>query len=253
MDPRFSLKLYPRKDNVYKGKPSLDFVAIGARVYIDRRKGKCEGFNRWVIHAIIGIVVGTIAFGMGFVEEKLAVFHADYTQDMLNEGFTLVEAYGFWVGFSICMAFLAAFVTVIIGPYAAGSGVPEVMGLLNGVNYHGSINVLTLFAKIIGVVLAVVANLCVGKEGPLVHIGAIVGTMIPYMPLDGFKCFRNDADKRTFMAAGSSAGVSAAFGAPIGGALFTYEISKPNTFWSFSMLWRVFFTSAISTFTLGFW
>jgi len=77
MDPRFSLKLYPRKDNVYKGKPSLDFVAIGARVYIDRRKGKCEGFNRWVIHAIIGIVVGTIAFGMGFVEEKLAVFHAD--------------------------------------------------------------------------------------------------------------------------------------------------------------------------------
>ena len=53
------------------------------------------------------------------------------------------------------------------------------------------------------------------------------------------------------IAAGASAGVSAAFGAPIGGALFSYEISKPNTFWTFSMLWRVFTACAICTFLLG--
>ena len=53
------------------------------------------------------------------------------------------------------------------------------------------------------------------------------------------------------MSAGSSGGVAAAFGAPIGGTLFTYEISKPTTFWTFSMLWRVFFTAAVSVFTLG--
>jgi len=45
--------------------------------------------------------------------------------------------------------------------------------------------------------------------------------------------------------------VAAAFGAPIGGALFTYEISKPNTFWTFSMLWRVFFATSIAVFTLS--
>jgi len=45
--------------------------------------------------------------------------------------------------------------------------------------------------------------------------------------------------------------VSAAFGAPIGGALFSYEISKPNTFWTFSMLWRVFASCSICTFLLG--
>ena len=53
------------------------------------------------------------------------------------------------------------------------------------------------------------------------------------------------------IAAGASAGVSAAFGAPIGGALFSYEISKPNTFWTFSMLWRVFASCSITTFLLG--
>ena len=45
--------------------------------------------------------------------------------------------------------------------------------------------------------------------------------------------------------------MSAAFGSPIGGALFTYEISKPTTFWTFSMLWLTFFASAISTLTLA--
>lgn len=38
---------------------------------------------------------------------------------------------------------------------------------------------------------------------------------------------------REFLAAGISAGVSVAFGAPIGGALFAYEISGPATFWTF--------------------
>lgn len=53
------------------------------------------------------------------------------------------------------------------------------------------------------------------------------------------------------MAGGASAGVSAAFGAPIGGALFSYELSRPATFWTFSMLWRIFFCCSISTFTLS--
>ena len=46
--------------------------------------------------------------------------------------------------------------------------------------------------------------------------------------------------------------MSAAFGSPIGGALFAYEISKPTTFWTFRTLWLVFFTSAVSTLTLAF-
>lgn len=141
--------------------------------------------------------------------------------------------------------------TVYYGPYAAGSGVPEVMGMLNGVNGGGAVYVASLITKAVGVTFAVLGNLCVGKEGPLVHIGAICGLLCPYMPFEIFRCFHNDSDKRTFMSAGCSAGVAAAFGAPIGGTLFTYEISKPTTFWTFSMLWRVFFTAAMSCFTLG--
>ena len=141
--------------------------------------------------------------------------------------------------------------TIYIGPGANGSGIAEIMGLLNGINYPGAIGVRTLFVKIFGTIFAVSGGLTIGKEGPLAHIGANVGALMCHLPIKGFETLRNDVIKRQMIAAGASAGVSAAFGAPIGGALFSYEISKPNTFWTFSMLWRVFAACSICTFLLG--
>jgi len=83
------------------------------------------------------------------------------------------------------------------------------------------------------------------------HIGAILGVLVLYLPIKAFEEFQNDHERRIFMAAGSAAGVSAAFGAPIGGTLFAYEISTPNTFWTFSMLWKVFLCAGVSTFSLA--
>jgi len=143
--------------------------------------------------------------------------------------------------------------TIYIGPGAAGSGIAECMAYLNGVNYPGFIGYKVLFVKVVCVVLAISGALCVGKEGPLAHIGAIAGLAVIYLiPFKAFDYFKNDKEKREFVCAGISAGVSAAFASPIGGALFSYELSKPNTFWSFSMIWRTFFCSAVSTFTLSF-
>lgn len=47
--------------------------------------------------------------------------------------------------------------------------------------------------------------------------------------------------------------MAVAFGSPIGGALFVYELSKPNTFWQFKMIWKVFFSCCICCFTMAIW
>ena len=146
---------------------------------------------------------------------------------------------------------IACALTIYVGPGANGSGTVEIMGVLNGINYPKVIGYNTLFVKIFGTLFAVCGGLAVGKEGPLLHIGAIVSVLVCYMPFKSFRVLQNDVTKRQMMAAGGSCGVSCAFGAPIGGALFSYEISKPNTFWTFSMLWRVFFSTSIGTFTLS--
>jgi len=78
------------------------------------------------------------------------------------------------------------------------------------------------------------------------HIGANIGAAVAYLPLPKFDYLRNDWIKRELIAAGVSAGVSTAFGAPVGGSLFAYEMSKPNTFWRFGVLWKSFFSCALA-------
>jgi chloride channel 7 len=252
MDPRHSLKQYPRPDKVYQTKNSYNFEMMRSRIFVDRPYGKLEPYTRWIIHALIGILVGSIAFFMNIVEEFFAHLRSETTQHMIDAGGNIVWPYIFWACFALVFALIGVTMTVYYGPAAAGSGVPEVMAMLNGVQGGPATHVASLITKAVGVVCAVCGNLCVGKEGPMVHIGSICGFLIPYIPFDIFAPFRNDNDKRIFMAAGCSAGVAAAFGAPIGGTLFAYEISKPNTFWNFGMLWRIFFSCAMSVFTFGF-
>ena len=57
----------------------------------------------------------------------------------------------------------------------AGSGIPEVKGYLNGVRIVGVINIKTFIGKIISVTLGYASCLALGPEGPMVHIGAMIG------------------------------------------------------------------------------
>lgn len=147
--------------------------------------------------------------------------------------------------------FITALMVVYVSPTALGSGVAEAMGILNGVFYPDYISYKTLIVKFFGLALTVSAGICGGKEGPLIHMGSIVGFAATEIPLKCFRYFKNDTEKRKLLAVGTAAGVSAAFGAPIGGSLFAYEMSKPSTFWSFSLTWKIFFASSISTFVLS--
>jgi chloride channel 7 len=162
-----------------------------------------------------------------------------------------MAAWGVFLSLSVLFGGTAAVMTCFIGPGAAGSGIAELMAYFNGVHIPGLIGVKTLITKIFGTGLGVAASLAIGKEGPLAHIGAIVGHMVLYMPFDFCKFYQNDMCKREVAAAGAAAGVSAAFGSPIGGSLFVYEISRPSTYWTFELTWKIFFCSSISTFVLN--
>ena len=152
---------------------------------------------------------------------------------------------------SVTYVLIGSCLTILVAPSAMGSGVAEAMGLLNGVKYPGYISLKVMIVKFLGMALAVSGGICGGKEGPLIHIGSIMGQLCAFLPFKIFTYFRNDVERRKLQAVGIAAGVSAAFGSPIGGSLFAFELSKPDTFWTFSLTWKVFSAASFSTFILS--
>uniref|UniRef100_H2Z665 Chloride channel protein n=1 Tax=Ciona savignyi TaxID=51511 RepID=H2Z665_CIOSA len=158
---------------------------------------------------------------------------------------------------NLAFVLIAALLVVYGEPLAAGSGIPEIKCYLNGVKVRNVTRLRTLFCKAVGVLFSVSGGLLVGKEGPMIHSGGVIGGGVPQfqsLSIKNFKFnipyFRSDRDKRDFVSAGAAAGVAAAFGAPIGGVLFSLE--EGCSFWNQSLTWKTLFCTMTSTFTLNF-
>eukprot|EP00986_Skeletonema_menzelii_P009308 scaffold4203_cov148-Skeletonema_menzelii.AAC.2 len=208
-------------------------------------------------------------------EDQYAYYTADGYLDMNQDGIpdeqqegsggeeTDLNEYFFNFWHSPFLAFLfyqtvfaiMASLFVYIEPVSGGSGIPEVKCFLNGIDLPRIVRFKTLVCKVVGVTFSVAAGLPVGKEGPMVHSGSVVAAGISQgktrlwgkdTSFSKFSDFRNDREKRDFVACGAAAGVASAFGAPIGGVLFSLE--EGASYWSTKLTWRAFFCAMV---TLG--
>lgn len=103
---------------------------------------------------------------------------------------------------------------------AAGSGIPEIKTILSGFVIPHFLDLKVLVVKAVGATFAVATGMCLGKEGPFVHISTCAGYLVSSL----FPKYRENGRKmREMLSVACSAGLSVAFGAPIGGVLFSYE------------------------------
>jgi chloride channel 3/4/5 len=124
---------------------------------------------------------------------------------------------------------------------AAGSGVAEVRVILSGFVLHGYLGVKTLVLKTVGLIFSVASGLSLGKEGPYVHIATCIGNVACRL---FSKYNHNDAKRREVLSASAASGVGVAFGAPIGGFLFSLE--EISYFFPQKTLFRTFFCCIVS-------
>ncbi|KAF9438103.1 hypothetical protein BGZ76_009721 [Entomortierella beljakovae] len=132
-----------------------------------------------------------------------------------------------------------------IAYFGAGSGIPEVKTILGGFVIRGFLGFRTLMIKIIGLPLMVASGLNMGKQGPLVHIACCVGNIVCRI-FDKYN--RNDGKRREILSAASAAGVACAFGAPIGGVLFSLE--EVSYYFPSKTMWRTYFCALVSAVVL---
>ncbi len=101
-----------------------------------------------------------------------------------------------------------------ISTAAAGSGIPDVKGWLNGSSIPGLFQMKTFVVKLVGVIFSVSAKFIIGKEGPMVHAGSALASGMALgrnktMEFDtktGYS-FRNDVDGRDLISCGAAAGI----------------------------------------------
>ena len=128
---------------------------------------------------------------------------------------------------------------------AAGSGIPEIKTILAGFVIPHYLDLKVLVVKAVGATFAVATGMCLGKEGPFVHISTCVAYLVG-MRLEKYR--ENSRKMRELLSAGCASGLSVAFGAPIGGVLFSYE--EISTYFPRKVLWRAFLCSLTAAMVL---
>ncbi|KAM9979476.1 hypothetical protein ACTFIY_008714 [Dictyostelium cf. discoideum] len=238
---------------------SLDFPIIDNQIYREyiRRTSKLnhilKTFGKWIICFMIGVLVGITAYLVKQSVEFVNEFKFDQSGKYLEDERKFI-AFLVYYSINILFGVSASLVIIPVGQIASGSGIPEVKGYLNGIRIPQSMNVKTLVGKLVSLILAYSSGLILGPEGPMIHIGSMLGGAIGQVKSKTLKWYpkvfwkyHNDRDRRDFISTGAAAGVAAAFGAPIGGVLFGFE--EASSFWSRQLTWRTFFACLIATFT----
>ncbi|RYG55482.1 hypothetical protein EON66_05200 [archaeon] len=137
---------------------------------------------RWVLNAIIGIFIALVAVLVtvctGYLTDlRFKVLYAVIEKEKAGDA-PFGSALTAFLAVSLAYVLLVAAGVVFIEPVAAGSGISEVKCVLNGVLLPRVLRFKTLLVKVAGNMLSVASGLPVGREGPMIHTGAIAASGI---------------------------------------------------------------------------
>eukprot|EP01028_Stygiella_incarcerata_P011206 TRINITY_DN622_c2_g1_i1.p1 TRINITY_DN622_c2_g1~~TRINITY_DN622_c2_g1_i1.p1 ORF type:complete len:798 (-),score=167.80 TRINITY_DN622_c2_g1_i1:291-2684(-) len=241
---------------------ALDYDVSESRLYQEQRQAKSrrsfqeEKFVSWVVVFLIGVCTGLVGAGIDCAVRSINKFKFNMVESLIDDTHNFYVPFLVYCGMNLVLVSVAGYLVVWIEPLAAGSGIPEIKSYLNGTKIKNVVRLKTLVSKAFGVLFSVSSGLCIGKEGPMIHSGAIIaggvsqfGSRSLHLETKWYSAFRNDHDKRDFVSSGAGAGVASAFGAPTGGALFSLE--EAASFWNQELTWKTYFACMICTFSLN--
>ncbi len=163
---------------------------------------------------LVGLLTGIVVGLFRLVIEKAEFLRTNYMLPLIGSG-------KLWLLIMIVMI-IAFFVYIMAKwqPLASGSGIPQVKAELRGQLKQPVYRL--LIAKFTGAVLAIGAGLSIGREGPSIQLGALVGKGYARATR------RLPVEEKMLLTCGAGAGLAGAFCAPFSGAVFALEELHKN-------------------------
>ncbi|KAK4410001.1 Chloride channel protein CLC-b [Sesamum angolense] len=154
-------------------------------------------FLKWLLAFLVGLLTGLIATLINLAVENIAGYKLLAVVNYIEQKRYLM-GFIYMAGANFLLTLVAAVLCVCFAPTAAGPGIPEIKAYLNGVDTPNMFGA-NIDSK----------GLDLGKEGPLVHIGSCIASLL----------------------------------GQVGGVLFALE--EVATWWRSALLWRTFFSTAV--------
>lgn len=172
---------------------------------------RLRGFPYWTAAVLVGIV---------------AVLYSNAFSQCISLAHRLWEThpYALFIVSPLCFL-LATWIVEKYAPAAGGTGVPQVVRALSFDPVTQSKEIDAYLSLRVALVVTVSSLLCMvgagalGREGPMVHIGACLF----YFVGTHFHKFWPYEEHRSWIVAGGAAGIAAAFNAPLAGVVFVLE------------------------------
>uniref|UniRef100_A0A3Q3FVK3 Chloride channel, voltage-sensitive 2a n=1 Tax=Labrus bergylta TaxID=56723 RepID=A0A3Q3FVK3_9LABR len=198
----------------------------------------------WIFLILLGLLMALVSWVMDY-----AIAFCQEAQKWMYGGLdsNLLLQYIAWVTYPVVLITFSAGFTQILSPQAVGSGIPEMKTILRGVVLKEYLTFKTFVAKVIGLTCALGSGMPLGKEGPFVHVASLCAALLSkFMAAVFGGIYMNELRNTEMLSAACAVGVGCCFAAPIGGVLFSIEVT--STFFAVRNYWRGFFAATFSAF-----
>ena len=222
---------------------------------------------RIVVAVVVGVCIGGMGYCISWLVRELLQWNLDTLQSLFTSDLP-INAFAATLFFSLSLCFVASLTVTLGSWHVKGSGVGKLNAFLSGMSSARSLTLRTLLFKSVGLVCSVGSGIKQGMEGPFIHLGAMMGLHVTHLALLVFRVIASllpsvlsapsqralhsisgATDERNFISAGSAAGFSVAFNAPIAGIL--YAMDGASAYWNGDFTFRSFICTMMAVVTLN--
>ncbi|KAK5921737.1 hypothetical protein CgunFtcFv8_019074 [Champsocephalus gunnari] len=197
----------------------------------------------WIFLVLLGLTMALVSWSMDYTSAKsLQAYKWVYVELKDN----VLLQYLAWVTYPMILIMFASLFCHLVSPQAIGSGIPELKTILRGVVLKEYLTLKAFVAKVVGLTAGLGSGMPVGKEGPFVHIASICAAVLSQFMSIFSGVYENPYGYTDILTVGCAVGVGCCFGTPLGGVLFSIEVT--STYFAVRNYWRGYFAATFSAF-----